>query len=141
MPTKTDETAERAVVLITGASSGIGRATAVRFARKGWRVLASMRRPERGAELRAEAQAAGWALTTPALDVTSDSSVEGAVGDLLRDTGGRVDVLINNAGYYAFGPLSSSGDVSSSGSHAPCCRRCARAGAGRWSRSGRCRGG
>ena len=67
------------MVLITGASSGIGRATAVRFARKGWRVLASMRRPERGAELRAEAQAAGWALTTPALDVTSDD-IGGARG-------------------------------------------------------------
>ena len=101
----TNEPAERPVVLITGASSGIGRATAVRFARKGWRVLASMRRPERGAELRAEAQAAGWALSTPALDVTSDRSVEATVGDLLRDTGGRIDALINNAGYYAFGAL------------------------------------
>src|SRR5215831_11953410 len=105
MAGKTDEIADRPVVLITGASSGIGRATAVRFARKGWRVVASMRRPERGGELRAEAQAAGWALTTPALDVTSDPSVEAAVGDLLRDSGARIDVLINNAGYYAFGAL------------------------------------
>jgi len=100
-----DETTERRAVLITGASSGIGRATAVYFARKGWRVVASMRRPDRGAELRAEASAAGWALTTPALDVTSDESVAQAVGDLLRDTGGRIDALINNAGYYAFGAL------------------------------------
>jgi NAD(P)-dependent dehydrogenase (short-subunit alcohol dehydrogenase family) len=100
-----DEATERRVVLITGASSGIGRATAVCFARKGWRVLASMRRLERGADLRAEASAAGWALTTPALDVTSDESVAQAVGDLLRDTGGRIDALINNAGYYALGAL------------------------------------
>src|SRR5947209_9616839 len=100
-----DETAELPVVLITGASSGIGRATAMRFARKGWRVLASMRRPERGGDLRAEAQASGWALTTPTLDVTSDDSVSRAIAEALRDTGGRIDVLVNNAGYYAFGPL------------------------------------
>ncbi len=98
-------TGDRPVVLITGASSGIGRATAECFARKGWRVLASMRRPDRGADLRDRAQASGWALTTPALDVASDDSVALAVGEALRATGGRIDVLINNAGYYAFGPL------------------------------------
>jgi NAD(P)-dependent dehydrogenase (short-subunit alcohol dehydrogenase family) len=95
----------RPVVLITGASSGIGRATAVHFARKGWRVLASMRRPERAADLREEARAAGWTVTTPELDVTSDDSVARAVGEALRDTGGRLDVLVNNAGYYGYGAL------------------------------------
>jgi NAD(P)-dependent dehydrogenase (short-subunit alcohol dehydrogenase family) len=92
-------------VLITGASSGIGRATAVHFARKGWRVFASMRRPERGADLRQQAAAAGWPLTTPALDVTSDDSVAHAVAQALGDTSGRLDVLVNNAGYYSVGPL------------------------------------
>jgi NAD(P)-dependent dehydrogenase (short-subunit alcohol dehydrogenase family) len=96
---------DRPVVLVTGASSGIGRATAIYFARKGWHVFASMRQPGRAAALRDEARSAGWALTTPSLDVTSDDSVSGAVGDLLRDTGGRLDVLVNNAGYYAVGPL------------------------------------
>jgi NAD(P)-dependent dehydrogenase (short-subunit alcohol dehydrogenase family) len=93
------------VVLITGASSGIGRASSIHFARKGWRVFASMRRPERGAELREQARASGWALSTPALDVTSDDSVTRAVAAALSETGGRIDALINNAGYYAFGPL------------------------------------
>ena len=92
-------------ILITGSSSGIGRATAERFASRGWRVFASMRDPERGAELRARAADTGWRLTTPALDVTRDDSVATATADVLRETGGRLDVLVNNAGYYQFGAL------------------------------------
>jgi NAD(P)-dependent dehydrogenase (short-subunit alcohol dehydrogenase family) len=93
------------VALITGCSSGIGRATALRFARAGYRVYASMRRPEAGADLRAEAAASGWALETPALDVDSDASVASAVSAVLVATGGRIDVLVNNAGFYFCGPL------------------------------------
>jgi NAD(P)-dependent dehydrogenase (short-subunit alcohol dehydrogenase family) len=92
-------------VLITGSSSGIGRATAERFAARGWRVFASMREPGRGAALRARAAESGWRLTTPALDVTSDDSVGAAAADVLRETAGRLDVLVNNAGYYQFGAL------------------------------------
>jgi NAD(P)-dependent dehydrogenase (short-subunit alcohol dehydrogenase family) len=93
------------VVLITGCSSGIGLATARRFARAGYRVYASMRRPQAGADLRSEAEAQGWMLSTPALDVTSDTSVEAAVAMLLAETGNRLDVLVNNAGYYCYGPI------------------------------------
>ncbi len=92
-------------VLITGSSSGFGRAVAERFASRGWRVFASMRDPARGAALRELAAAKGWRLTTPPLDVTDAASVQAAVGELLRDTAGRLDVLVNNAGYYAYGPL------------------------------------
>jgi len=92
-------------VLITGSSSGIGRALAERFAARGWRVFASMRNPERGADLRARAGDRGWRLTTPALDVTSDDAVAAATADVLRETGGRLDVLVNNAGYYQYGAL------------------------------------
>jgi NAD(P)-dependent dehydrogenase (short-subunit alcohol dehydrogenase family) len=92
-------------VLITGSSSGIGRATAERFAARGWQVFASMRRPEAGAELRELAARNGWRLSTPTLDVTRDDSVAAAVGALLAETSGRLDVLVNNAGYYAWGPL------------------------------------
>jgi NAD(P)-dependent dehydrogenase (short-subunit alcohol dehydrogenase family) len=98
-------TSDSPVVLITGASSGIGRATAIHFARNGWRVHASMRHPERADDLRAQAAATGWALATPALDVTDDGAVERAVADILRESGGRIDVLVNNAGYYALGSL------------------------------------
>lgn len=92
-------------ILITGSSSGIGRATAERFAARGWRVFASLRRPEAGASLRELAASSGWRLTTPQLDVTQDESVTTAVGEILRETDGRLDVLVNNAGYYAYGPL------------------------------------
>jgi NAD(P)-dependent dehydrogenase (short-subunit alcohol dehydrogenase family) len=103
-------TAERAnerSILVTGTSSGIGRATAARFAARGWRVFATMRRPHgpEGAALREQAAREGWRLTTPELDVTRDDSVTAAVGAALEATGGRLDVLVNNAGYYALGPL------------------------------------
>jgi NAD(P)-dependent dehydrogenase (short-subunit alcohol dehydrogenase family) len=94
-----------AAILITGSSSGIGRAIAERFGARGWRVFASLRRPDAGASLRDLAARKGWQLTTPELDVTSDDSVATAVGEVLRQTDGRLDVLVNNAGYYAYGPL------------------------------------
>jgi NAD(P)-dependent dehydrogenase (short-subunit alcohol dehydrogenase family) len=99
------ESGDTRSILITGSSSGIGRAAAERFASRGWRVFASMRNPDGGAALRARAAEAGWRLTTPALDVTSDDSVAAAVTDLLRETGGHLDVVVNNAGYYQFGAL------------------------------------
>jgi NAD(P)-dependent dehydrogenase (short-subunit alcohol dehydrogenase family) len=96
---------ERPVVLITGASSGIGHALARRFAARGWRVWATMRTPSKGEGLRQEARERGWTLSTSTLDVTDDLSVHGAVSELLRETGGRLDLLVNNAGYFGFGAL------------------------------------
>ena len=92
-------------VLVTGSSSGIGRALARRFAREGWRVFATMRRPESGEELRRDAAAQGWTLTTPALDVTSDASVAAAVDEAHAAAGGALDVVVNNAGYYLWGAV------------------------------------
>src|SRR5262249_4698313 len=89
-----------------GCSSGIGLAAARRFARAGYRVYASMRRPEQqGQALRDEAARQGWRLSTPALDVTSDDSVRAAVTGLLAETNQRLDVLVNNAGYYLYGAI------------------------------------
>jgi NAD(P)-dependent dehydrogenase (short-subunit alcohol dehydrogenase family) len=85
-------------VLITGCSSGIGRATALRLARSGWPVYASARRPEELSEL-AEA-----GCRTLALDVTDEDSMRAAVELIERDTG-AVGVLINNAGYSQSGAL------------------------------------
>ncbi len=85
-------------VLITGCSSGIGRATALRLARKGWTVYASARRPESIADL------ADAGCRTLALDVTDAESMRAAVAEVEREQG-AVGVLINNAGYSQSGPV------------------------------------
>jgi len=85
-------------VLITGCSSGIGRATARRLAAKGWTVYATARRLESIAEL----EAAGC--RTLALDVTDEDSMVAAVRTI-EETHGAVGVLINNAGYSQSGAI------------------------------------
>jgi NADP-dependent 3-hydroxy acid dehydrogenase YdfG len=90
-------------MLITGATSGIGRDAAVRLVRAGHLVLAGGRRPEALADL---ARAAGDRLEPVVLDVTDPVSVEAARELVERRTGGRgLDVLVNNAGYALPGPL------------------------------------
>ena len=85
-------------VLITGCSSGIGRATALRLAKKGWTVYASARRPESIADL------ADAGCETLTLDVTDESSMRAAVAEIEHEHG-AVGVLINNAGYSQSGPV------------------------------------
>jgi NAD(P)-dependent dehydrogenase (short-subunit alcohol dehydrogenase family) len=86
------------VTLITGTSTGIGFETALQFARKGYRVHATMRNPERGAQaLQDAAKAEGLELAIGQLDVDDPASVERAVAGVL-DQEGRIDVLVNNAG-------------------------------------------
>jgi NAD(P)-dependent dehydrogenase (short-subunit alcohol dehydrogenase family) len=85
-------------VLITGCSSGIGRATALRLAGSAWKVYASARRPESIAELR------DAGCQTLALDVTDEQSMQAAV-DSIEQAEGAVGVLINNAGYSQSGAI------------------------------------
>jgi len=77
--------------LITGCSTGIGRATAIELTKRGHEVIATARRPETLEDL-------GAAMTLR-LDVDSQQSVDDAIADA-----GRIDVLINNAGYEISGP-------------------------------------
>lgn len=91
-------------VLVTGASSGIGRATSLRLAARGHRVVATMRdvggrNAEAAAVLGDEAEGA---LHVVELDVTSDASVEAAVAEAL-DRAGRIDALVANAGILSLG--------------------------------------
>ncbi|HWZ78135.1 MAG TPA: SDR family oxidoreductase [Candidatus Sulfotelmatobacter sp.] len=93
-----------AVVLITGSSSGIGKLSALEFARRGHRVFASMRRLESARYILADAQKEGLTIETLQLDVTDAASVRTAVEGVLRREG-RLDVLLNNAGFGSFGPI------------------------------------
>src|ERR671938_290232 len=85
-------------VLITGCSTGIGRATAERLARAGWPVYATARRPESVRDL----EAAGC--RTLALDVTDEESMRAAV-EAVEAEHGAVGVLVNNAGYGESGTI------------------------------------
>lgn len=84
-------------VLITGANSGIGRATAVHLAAAGHRVYAAMRDTGKAEKLLGLAGEAGCQVVPIALDVTRSESVERATAQVVSEAGG-IDVLINNAG-------------------------------------------
>src|SRR2546426_11280768 len=77
------------IALVTGASSGIGEATAKRLAMAGYKVYGTSRRG---------AQPGQRSFAMLPLDVTSDESVEAAVRELIR-LEGRIDLLVNNAGF------------------------------------------
>lgn len=89
----------RKTVLITGASIGIGRATAEFFQSHGWNVSATMRNPEAGAAL-----AALENVLVTKLDVNDEASIRAAVAATLERFG-QIDVLVNNAGYGVYGIL------------------------------------
>jgi len=86
-------------IVITGASSGIGKATAKYFAEQGWKVAATMRSPDKETDLTEIENVSLYQL-----DVTNLDSVNAAATQILSDFG-TVDVLLNNAGYGLAGPL------------------------------------
>jgi NADP-dependent 3-hydroxy acid dehydrogenase YdfG len=92
------------VIAITGASSGIGEATARLLAARGARVVLGARRTERLEALVAEITAAGGQARFRALDVTSAEDTE-AFADFAKAAFGRLDVLVNNAGVMPLSPL------------------------------------
>jgi NAD(P)-dependent dehydrogenase (short-subunit alcohol dehydrogenase family) len=91
-------------ILVTGASSGIGRATVRTFSAAGWQVAATMRRPDDGHDL-----ASLPGVRVLRLDVTSTESVEAAVG-AAYGAFGRLDAVVNNAGYGVDGVFESMDD-------------------------------
>jgi NAD(P)-dependent dehydrogenase (short-subunit alcohol dehydrogenase family) len=84
--------------LVTGASSGIGEATALELAEHGYTVYAAARRVDRMSDLLARG------IRTKSVDVTEDGSMVALVDTIIGDTG-RIDALINNAGYGMYGAL------------------------------------
>lgn len=86
------------VAIVTGATGGIGSESARLLAAEGWTVYAGARRPGDNTELKLHG-------TRPiALDVTDDASMRAAVDRVMAETG-RIDLLVNNAGYGLYGPL------------------------------------
>ncbi|MEU6447046.1 SDR family oxidoreductase [Streptomyces sp. NPDC046979] len=92
------------VVLVTGASSGIGEATAHRLAADGHRVLLGARRTDRLEELAGRITAEGGTAAFRRLDVTDAADVRAFVS-AAAERWGRVDVLVNNAGVMPLSPL------------------------------------
>ena len=90
-------------IFITGASSGLGKATAKFFQAKGWHVIATMRKPEKENELKALAN-----ITVLELDVMDTTKIQNTVSEILKYH--SVDVVLNNAGYGLIGPLEAFSD-------------------------------
>jgi len=89
----------RNALFITGASSGIGRAAVKVFAANGWNVVATMRNPDMGTELSALSN-----VLVARLDVQDRISVNKAIAAAIARFG-KIDVLVNNAGYGQYGPF------------------------------------
>src|SRR5213593_3288785 len=98
MSTITQNNLEGQRALVTGATSGIGRAVALQLARDGAEVLVHGRDTERGAETVEEITAAGGKASFVAADLGVVADVQRLAGDV-----GDVDILINNAGIALFG--------------------------------------
>jgi NAD(P)-dependent dehydrogenase (short-subunit alcohol dehydrogenase family) len=88
-------------ILITGSSTGIGKATAKFFHEKGWNVVATMRTPEKETELKRLDN-----VLVTRLDVLDLDSIKAAIKEGIEKFG-KIDVVVNNAGYGAYGPLES----------------------------------
>jgi len=90
------------VILVTGASTGIGRETVKLFQAKNWKVAATMRRPEEAEDLQKIAD-----VECIRLDVTDIDSIRSAIAETLEKFG-RIDAVVNNAGYGVVGPFEAS---------------------------------
>ena len=95
---------QRQTVLITGASSGIGQATALYLAQRGYSVIGTSRSIARLGSLQSEAVKLGLSVASAELDINSDEGVDGVLPRLIEEHG-VIDVLVNNAGYGVRGPL------------------------------------
>lgn len=92
------------VVIITGASSGLGEATARRLSERGAKLVLAARREDRLIKLTEELKANGGEAIWQTTDVTDRKQVE-ALAKIAKDTFGRIDVLVNNAGLMPLAPL------------------------------------
>ena len=92
------------VAIVTGASAGIGSATAAALAREGVAVVATARRADRLETLVEEIEASGGVATAAACDVTDRAGVDALVRQTISKHG-AVDILVNNAGVMTLNPM------------------------------------
>ncbi|WP_461115461.1 oxidoreductase [Spirosoma jeollabukense] len=85
-------------VLVTGASAGIGKATAIYLAQNGYTVYGAARRMEKMQDLKP------YGIRPIALDITKEESIEGCISQILNEAG-SIDILVNNAGFGAYGSI------------------------------------
>jgi NAD(P)-dependent dehydrogenase (short-subunit alcohol dehydrogenase family) len=90
------------VAVVTGTSSGIGFETALTLARNGFQTYATMRNPKKGENIKSIASKENLPIHIEQLDVTDNKSVTNAIQAILTQAG-RMDVLVNNAGYWLAG--------------------------------------
>ena len=91
------------VALVTGSSSGIGLETSLALARDGYHTFASMRDIKKAGELEHAAKKEKLPIEVLELDVDSEESIVSAIKKVVKEGGGKIDVLVNNAGYGQFG--------------------------------------
>jgi len=91
------------VAIVTGSSTGIGYETSIALARHGFLTYATMRNLNKAEGIKSAANKENLPIHTKQLDVTDDMSVKNAVQTISSETGGRIDVLVNNAGYVLSG--------------------------------------
>jgi len=84
-------------ILVTGATSGFGKAIATLFAKKGYDIVITGRRQDRLAELKAELEGEGVSVTILKFDIRDSKAVKGAI-NRLKTISGKIDILVNNAG-------------------------------------------
>ncbi len=87
------------VAIVTGSSTGIGYETSLALARDGFLTYATMRNVNKAENIKSIATKESLPLHVKQLDVTDDISVKNAVQAISSETGGRIDALVNNAGY------------------------------------------
>jgi NAD(P)-dependent dehydrogenase (short-subunit alcohol dehydrogenase family) len=87
------------VAVVTGSSSGIGFETSLTLAHNGFLTYATMRSIEKGATIKTVAEKEKLPIKVVQLDVTKDKSVDNAIQTIASEAAGRIDVLVNNAGY------------------------------------------
>jgi NAD(P)-dependent dehydrogenase (short-subunit alcohol dehydrogenase family) len=91
------------VAIVTGSSTGIGYETSIALARDGFLTYATMRNLNKAEGIKSAATKENLPIRIKQLDVTDDASVKNAVQTISSETGGRIDVLVNNAGYVLSG--------------------------------------